>query len=207
MLRIHHLDNSRSHKSVWLLEELGIDYEMVPHQRMENLKGPPALKAAHPLGKAPALEIDGQSIVESGAIADYLLRRFDDGRLMPGTESPLFPRFLEWMHLAVSIGAAPVMYLAWGKAFALDQTPFGEAARAEMDHVLGYIERGLAPGPYLLGDAFSAADIQVSFIAELGRQFHSIEGFPAIREWLTLLHARPAYQRAMADPVGYAFGG
>ncbi len=207
MLRIHHLNDSRSQKSVWLLEELGVEYQLVPHQRLLSLKGPPALKAAHPLGRAPVLEIDGTAIVESGAIADFLLRRFDDGVMMPASDSPQLPRFLEWMHFAVSIGSTPVMFLAWGRAFGLEDTAFGTAAKAEMDQILAYIEAGLAGGPYLMGDAFSAADIQVSFVAELGREFHAIDEFPAVRAWLARLWQRPAYKRAIAPPVGYAFGG
>lgn len=207
MLRIHHLNDSRSQKSVWLLEELGIAYEMVPHLRLPSLKGPPALKAAHPLGKAPVLEVGDTAIVESGAIADYLLRTFDDGTLMPMNDSPLLPRFLEWMHFAVSIGTAPVMFLAWGRAFGLEDTAFGTAARAEMGQALAYLESALGDAPYLMGEKFSAADIQVSFVAELGRAFHAIDRYPEVCRWLKTLSQRPAYQRAMAPPVGYAFGG
>lgn len=207
-LRVHHLSDSRSQKTVWLLEELGCPYEMVPHLREpDTLKGPPAMKAAHPIGKAPILEADGQAIVESGAIADYLLRLYDDGRLMPKGKGPEQLRFLEWMHFAVSIGSTPVMFLAWGRAFGMDDAPFVSAARAEMDHVLAYLEAGLSPGPYLMGAEFSAADIQVSFVAELAREFHAIAGYPNIVAWLARLQARPAYRRAMAEPVPYRFGG
>jgi glutathione S-transferase len=206
--RVHHLNDSRSQKTVWLLEELGCPFEVVPHLRdPATLKGPPALKAAHPIGKAPVLEAEGRRIVESGAIADYLLARYDDGRLVPDREGPELLRFLEWMHFAVSIGTAPVMFLAWGRAFKLDDTGFMGAAVAEMDHVLGYLEAGLEDGPYLMGERFSAADIQVSFIAELGREFHSIQAYPRINAWLELLYKRPAYQRAIAAPVPYRFGG
>lgn len=168
--RVHHLNDSRSQKTVWLLEELGCPFEVVPHLRDPvTLKGPPALKAAHPIGKAPVLEAEGRSIVGSGAIADYLLARHDDGRLVPDRDGPDFLHFLEWIHFAVSIGSTPVMFLAWGRAFALDESSFTRAAVAEMDHVLRYLEDGLKPGPYLMGEQFTAADIQVSFVAELGR--------------------------------------
>lgn len=207
-VRVHHLNDSRSQKSVWLLEELGCPFEVVPHLRdPQTLMGPPALKAAHPIGKAPVLEAEGVSIVESGAIADYLLHRYDDGRLMPKGDDAALLRFFEWMHFAVSIGSTPVMFLAWGKAFGMDDTPFVQAARAEMDHVLAYLEAGLEPGPYLMGEKFTAADIQVSFVAELGREFHSIDAYPRIRAWLARLYQRPAYQRAIAEPVPYRFGG
>lgn len=207
-VRVHHLNDSRSQKTVWLLEELGCPFEIVPHQREpETLKGPPAMKAAHAIGKAPILEAEGQSIVESGAIADYLLRRYDDGRLTPKGDGAELLRFLEWMHFAVSIGSTPVMFLAWGRAFDMGDTPFIKAARAEMDHVLAYLEAGLDPGPYLMGAEFSAADIQVSFVAELAREFRSIAGYPKILAWLSRLYERPAYQRAIAEPVPYRFGG
>ncbi len=206
--RVHHLNDSRSQKTVWLLEELGCPFEIEPHLRdPATLRGPAALKAAHPIGKAPVLEAEGRSIVESGAIADYLLARYDDGRLVPDREGPEYLQFLEWMHFAVSIGSTPVMFLAWGKAFKLDDTPFMKAAKAEMDHVLNYVEAGLAPGPYLMGERFTAADIQVSFVAELGREFHALDAYPRVRAWLALLYERPAYQRAIAAPVEYRFGG
>lgn len=206
MLRVHHLNDSRSQKTVWLLEELGCPYEMVPHRRHpETLMGPPELKAAHPLGKAPALEAEGRCIVESGAIADYILLRHGHGALMPDPAGPAMLDFLEWMHFAVSIGSTPVMFLAWGRAFGIDDTPFGNAARAEMDKVLAYLDQALEGRDYLLGDQFTAADIQVSFVAELGAEFHAIAAYAHIVAWLGRLQARPAYQRAIALPVTYAF--
>lgn len=205
-MKVHHLNDSRSQKVVWLLEELGCDYEIVPHQRHpETLMGPPALKAAHPIGKAPALEAEGHVIVESGAIIDYILRRHGEGRLMPAVDSPDLLPYLQWSHFATSIGTNPIMMKVYARAFGLEDTALFPAANAEFDLVLGYLDASLAGKEWLLGDQFTAADIQVSFVAELARAFHSIENRPNIVAWLARCHARPGFKASLARPGSYRF--
>jgi len=206
MLKVHHLSDSRSQKVVWLLEELGCPYDLVYHRRLPvTMLGPPALKAAHPIGKAPVLEVEGRSIVESGAIIDYILLRHGQGRLMPDTDGPELLPYLEWMNFAVSIGSNPIMMKVYARAFGLEGTALGPAADAELALVLGYLDRSLREKIYLLGDLFTAADIQVSFVAELARAFASIDDYPEIIAWLGRLHSRPGFQASLTKG-SYIYG-
>lgn len=206
MLKLHHLNNSRSFRVFWLLEELGLPFEVVRHQRHpETRMGPPALKAAHPIGKAPTLETEHGTIVESGAIIDFILRRHGGGALAPADDSPDLLRYLEWMNIAVSIGTTPIMLKVYGLAAGLAGTEFDQRADAEFAGVLGYIEQALDGHDYLVGDAFSAADIQVSFIAELARALVGIDDYPRMEAWLQRLHARPAFRAAIANGGDYEF--
>ena len=166
-MKLHHLNDSRSQKVVWLLEELGADYEIVPHQRHpETLSAPPEMKARHPIGKAPILEDQGIAIVESGAIIDYILRRHGEGALQPAANSPALMNYLEWLYMAVSIGTNPIMLKVYARYYKQEAGPIDAAADAEFALVLGYLDRSLAGRDYLLGDLFTAADIQMSFVAE-----------------------------------------
>lgn len=205
MLKLHHLNNSRSLRVFWLLEELGLPFDVVFHERLPGTgMGPPALKAAHPLGKAPVLETEDGAMVESGAIIDYILRRHGHGALAPANDSPDLLRYLEWMNIAVSIGTNPIMLKVYGLASGLKGTEFDRRADQEFALVLGYIEQSL-DGTWLLGDFFSAADIQVSFIAELARALIGIDGYPRMVAWLGRLHDRPAFRAAIEKGGAYAY--
>ncbi len=206
MLKVHHLNDSRSQKTVWLLEELALDYEVVPHLRhAETLMGPAALRAAHPIGKAPILEDEGQSMVESGAIAEYILTRYGNGRLMPDPASREWMRYLEWMYFAVSIGMTPILLRAYAR-FAGGGDALDRAAEREFDIVLGYIEQSLGEGGWILGEQFTAADIQLSFVPELARSMIPIDGYHRTIAWLARCRARPAYAASLERGAGYAFG-
>lgn len=206
MLKLHHLNHSRSFRVFWLLEELGLPFDVVPHERHpETRMGPPALKAAHPIGKAPVLETKDGAMVESGAIIDFILRRHGNGALAPADDSPDLMRYLEWMHIAVSIGTTPIMLKVYGLASGLAGTEFDARADAEFAVVLRYIEQSLEGRQYLVGNGFTAADIQVSFIAELTRALIGIDGYPNMAAWLGRLHARPAFHAAIAKGGPYAY--
>jgi glutathione S-transferase len=206
MLKLHHLNHSRSFRVFWLLEELGLPFEVVHHERHpETGMGPPALKAAHPIGKAPALETEDGTIVESGAIIEYILRRHGNGALAPADDSPDLLRYLEWMNIAVSIGTNPIMLKVYGLAAGLAGTEFDRRADAEFSGVLNYIEQSLDGHDYLVGDTFSAADIQVSFVAELARALIGIDAYPNMTAWLERLHTRPAFRAAIEKGGAYAY--
>ena len=206
MLKLHHLNHSRSFRVFWLLEELGLPFEVVFHERdPETHMGPPALKAAHPIGKAPVLETEDGAMVESGAIIDFILRRHGNGALAPANDSPDLMRYLEWMNIAVSIGTNPIMLKVYGLAAGLAGTEFDRRADAEFAGVLGYIEQSLEGRDYLLGDSFTAADIQVSFVAELARALIGIDGYPNMVAWLGRLHARPAFRASIEKGGEYAY--
>lgn len=206
MLTIHHLNDSRSQKIVWLLEELELAYEIVHHQRdPQTLMGPPALKALHPLGKSPILDDDGRLLSESGAITQYLLMRYGNGRLAPDQAGTQQMRFLECLYFAVSAGMNPIMIKVYAQAFKLTNSPLDSAATEELERALGFIETLLGENDWLIGDQFTAADIQMSFIPELARAVGAAGDHPTIKAWQTRLYARPAFHRAIARGGPYAF--
>ena len=206
MLTIHHLNDSRSQKIVWLLEELELSYEIVHHQRdAQTLMGPPELKALHPLGKSPVLDDDGQLLSESGAITQYLLTRYGGGRLAPDPAGTDQMRFLECLYFAVSAGMNPIMIKVYARAFGLSDSPMDHAATEELERALGYIETLLGDQDWLMGAQFTAADIQMSFIPELARAVGAAGDHPAIEAWQNHLYARPAFHRAIARGGPYSF--
>ena len=206
MLTVHHLNNSRSQKIVWLLEELELAYELVHYQRDPvTLMGPSALKAVHPLGKAPVLDDDGKLLSESGAIAQYILDRYAAGRLAPDPAGPDHIHFLECLYFAVSAGMNPIMLKVYARAFGLTDTPLDTAATSELEVALDFIERNLGDGPWLFGDRFTAADIQTSFIPELAQAVGAFAGHQRIEAWQARLYARPGFHRAIERGGVYGF--
>ncbi len=206
MLTLHHLNNSRSQKILWLLEELELPYELVSYQRdAQTLMGPPALKALHPLGKSPVLEEDQKLLSESGAITEYLLSRYDNGRLAPDPAGPHYMRFVECMYFAVSAGMNPIMIKVYARAFGLTGAPIDVAATAELETALSYIEQLLGEGEWLMGDMFTAADIQMSFLPELATAIGAFEGRPIIAAWQKRLYTRPAFHRSIKRGGTYDF--
>jgi glutathione S-transferase len=206
MLTIHHLNDSRSQKVVWLLEELELPYEIVHYQRdPQTLMGPPALKALHPLGKAPVLDDDGALLCESGAITHYLLMRYGGGRLAPDPSGPDQMRFLECLYFAVSAGMNPIMIKVYARAFGLSDSPLDSAATDELQRALGYIETLLSGQEWLMRDLFTAADIQMSFIPELARAVGAAGDHPTIEAWQNRLYTRPGFHRAIARGGPYSF--
>jgi glutathione S-transferase len=204
MLRVHHLNNSRSQKTLWLLEELELPYEIVSYQRdPATMMGPPAIKALHPMGKSPVLEEDGRLLFESGAISDYVLTRYGNGRLMPDPQGPDYLRYVELIYFAVAAGMNPIMLSMHSRA--RGNAGGDDYSAAELARVLSYIESKLDTGPWLLGEVFTAADIQLSFVAELARYLGSISDYPRTIEWLKRLTARPAFERSIAKGGEYAF--
>ena len=208
MLKIHHLNQSRSERIVWLAEELGLDYELVKHQRDPQFRSPPSLQSVSPLGKAPVIEDDGKTIFESGAVIEYLLDRYGNGRLRPKPGTPELLRFQHWMHCAESTLATPVMVdmmtsLAQAKNAAVDGF-----VQNEYKTVFTYLDNELGPKGYVAGPDFTAADTMVAYPLWLinGSVLKSL-GFA--REWLLAdyenivaylirLGERPAHQCALA---------
>jgi glutathione S-transferase len=206
MLTLHHLNNSRSQKILWLLEELELPYELVCYQRdPQTLMGPPALKALHPLGKSPVLAEDGILLSESGAITEYILTRYSKGRLAPDPAGPDHIRFVECMYFAVSAGMNPIMIKVYARAFGLTGAPMDVAATGELETALSYIEKLLGDSEWLMGDIFTAADIQMSFIPELTSAISAFHGHAKIAAWQKRLYARPAFHRSIERGGTYDF--
>jgi glutathione S-transferase len=194
---LHHLGQSRSERIIWLLEELGASYELVRHSRDAQTRlAPAALGDVHPLGKAPVLVLDdGHTLAETGAIAQYLLYKFDHAnRLHPVPKSPAWPVFLEWMHAAEGAVFLPFLMNAYLRPTGLMDSPLGQFMAAERAKVLGHVEAHLERHSWFAGEAFSAADCLMGFQLEAAEKAGAISETSSIHDWLTRARARPAHQ-------------
>jgi glutathione S-transferase len=206
MIIVHHLDDSRSQRILWLLEELGLPYEIRRHKRDPNTRlAPPELKQVHPLGKSPVIEDDGRVIAESGAIIDYVLRRYGKGRLGPAPSAANFDDYVHWMHYAEGSGM-PALIIR------INVARVGDAAASALPRLddeialqLGYLNAALDGRSYILGEEVSAADIQLSFIGELAAARFGIASYPHIEAWVKRFQSRAAYQSALAKGGKYGF--
>ena len=207
MLTVHHLNNSRSQRILWLLEELELPYELKTYQRnAETNLAPPVLEAVHPLGKSPVLTDAGNTVIESGAIIDYILRRHGGGRLMPAAGSNEHEQYLQWLHYAEGSAMLPLMLRMY-----TGRLPDGGAAlqpriNDELNRHLGYMNRALDGVDWFVGNTFSGADVQLSFVAELAPLLHPEGVFPNLAAMRERFQARPAYQRALKKGGKYDFG-
>lgn len=206
MLIVHHLNNSRSQRVLWLLEELALPHEIRAYRRdSETSLAPPELKAVHPLGKSPVLEDAGRIVIESGAITDYILRRHGGGRLLPEAGTIAHEQYLEWLHFAEGSAMTPFLlglYTArLGEAAAPLQPRIQEQAVA---HV-AYLSARLAGNDWLVENRLTGADIMMSFIAEIA----SVQGmgalFPNVLAYAQRIQARPAWQAAAVKTEPYSF--
>jgi glutathione S-transferase len=198
MLKVHHLNDSRSQKTLWLLEELGLPYEIVFYQRdPKTFRAPASLKALHPAAKSPVLEDDGQILIESGAIVEYIISKHGDGGLAPPPGSEAYARYLQWLYYAVSSGMDPILLKVRMRSWGLIGTPIDTSADTDLAAVLTYLNGELDSRAFLLGAEFSAADIQISFIAEIGKTLGTLVPYPHVESWLRRLHARPAFLRSL----------
>ncbi|HEY8004034.1 MAG TPA: glutathione S-transferase, partial [Phenylobacterium sp.] len=157
MLVVHHLNDSRSQRILWLLEELGAPYEIKPYQRDATTRlAPPELKAVHPLGKSPVVTDDGRTIAESGAIVDYIVRRYGGGRLAPAPGAPDFEKYNEWLHYAEGSAMLPLMLNMYVMRLGEAGAGLHPRIQSEMANHLGYVDAALAGKDWLLGE-FTAA--------------------------------------------------
>ena len=207
MIVVHHLNNSRSQRIVWLLEELGTPYRIQRWQRdpKTNL-APPELKAVHPLGKAPVIQ-DGDLVLgESGAIIEYLVERHGAGKLMPRRGTPEHARYLQWLHFAegtLMLHLIARMYL--GRVIEQPH-PLPTRVDGMVAGELDFVEAELARSAHLAGPEFSAADVQMGFALEFAAFLgHVAERHLRVREYIARMQARPAYRRAVDKAGAYAF--
>jgi glutathione S-transferase len=213
MIRVHHLENSRSHRVLWLLEELGQPYEVVTYQRdPATLAAPASLKAVHPLGKSPVLEDDGIApLAESGAILEYLLQRYDlAGQFAPARGTADWVRYLHWLHFAEGSAMSPLLLklilnrmdkAPWPVNSLLRRAlmPLRVRVDGQIGDQLAYMDAALAEAPHFAGAAFSAADVQMIFVAEASaaRGGLNATSTPKLWAWLERMRARPGWQRAL----------
>lgn len=213
MITVHHLNHSRSHRVLWMLEELELLYELKRYERdPKTMLAPPELKAVHPLGKSPVITDGDLTLAESAAILEYLLERYANGRLMPAQGSADYRRFRYWMHYAEGSAMPPLLLKLVFDRVASGPMPFfiKPVARAIADGAhkafigpqlnthLDYMEAELEKSPWFAGDSFSAADIQMSFPLEAARSRAGLDQCrPRLLAFLERIQQRPAYQRAV----------
>jgi len=203
MLTVHHLNDSRSQRVLWLLEELGTPYEIRHYARNATTRlAPPELMAVHPLGKSPVLEDDGLTVIESGAIVDYILRRHGGGRLQPAAGTPEFEAYNQWLHYAEGSAMLPLMLRLYTGRLGEAAAPLKPRIDSELANHLGHVNRALEGREFLVGDSLSGADIQMSFVGEAARDLRA--QYPAMDAWVRRLQARPAYRRALERGGPYA---
>ncbi len=204
-IRVHHLRISRSTRIVWLCEELGLDYELVEHTRdPTTFRSPPSLYDVHPLGKAPAVEVDGRTMVESSAIIEYLVEKFGGGQLLP-TDSER-AAYLEWLHFTEGTLGMPMLMRLLGPRLGLGVQGLG-FMDAELAKQLDWIEGQLAGRDFLCG-TFTGADINLEYMLEHAEQMGLLSTRPNLNGYLQRLKARPAYKKAieLGGPVTLARG-
>lgn len=208
MLTVHHLNNSRSQRVLWLLEELGLDYGISHYQRdAETNLAPPELVAVHPLGKSPVLTDDGHTIIESSAIIDYIVRVHGGGRLAPAPGSDAHEQYLQWLHYAEGSAMLPLMLRMYTGRLPDGGEALQPRITEELDRHLGYMDAALADSGWFVGEDFSAADIAMSFPVEIAPLLHTLEPFPQLAAFRERIQARPAYRRALEKGGTYAFAG
>jgi glutathione S-transferase len=208
MFVVHHLNDSRSQRVLWLLEELELPYEIRHYQRDAVTRlAPPELQAVHPLGKSPVLGDDGRTIIESGAIVDYVIRRHGDGRLQPPADSPLYDDYQQWLHYAEGSAMLPLLLKLYVSRLGEAGAPLSPRIEGEIANHLGFVEQSLQGRDWLVGDALSGADVMMSFVGEVAGARGGRERFPNLQAWVKRFQQRPAYQRALQRGGPYAFGG
>jgi glutathione S-transferase len=210
MLTLHHLNDSRSQRILWLLEELGTPYEMQRYQRDTATRlAPPELITVHPLGKAPVI-VDGTvRIAESGAIVDYLIRSYGQGNgkpaMMPAIGTPDYETYNEWLHYAEGSAMLPLMLNLYVSRLKEAGAPLHPRIDSEIANHLGYIDGALTGREFFVGNALTGADIQMSFVGDMAKAFNKLGPYPALAAWLARMHARPAFQRAIEKGGAYRF--
>jgi glutathione S-transferase len=202
-LTLHHLFASRSSRIVWLLEELrdayGLEHALVTYTRdaVTNL-APPELLKVHPLGKAPVLEDDGAVIAESGAIAEYLMGRYDgDNRFHPSPDDPAFPVYLEWVHAAEGAPMLPGLIGFYLARSGLGDSPLAQYMASERTKGLAHVDAHLQKNTWFAGEAFSAADCLMGFMMQSAAMSGALSGHKGLSGWMARVAERPAYKRML----------
>jgi glutathione S-transferase len=212
MIVVHHLNNSRSHRVLWMLEELGVPYEVKKYQRdPKTMLAPPELKRVHPLGKSPVITDGNVTLAESGAILEYLVERHGDGRFVPAAADDRL-RYRYWMHYAEGSAMPPLLLKLIFDRVEKSPAPFfvrpvlrqiaarvkGTFVEPQIKLHLDYLEGEIAKSAWFAGDAFTAADIQMSFPVEAAGARGGLDATrPRLMDFLARIRARPAYQRAL----------
>ena len=208
MIIVHHLNESRSQRILWLLEEIGAPYEIKFYARDATTRlAPPELKAVHPLGKSPVISDEHGTIIESGAIIDHLIRKHGGGALAPAADTPEYETYNQWLHYAEGSAMLPLMLKLYCGMLGEGAAPLQPRIDSEIANHLGYVESALAGKDWLVGNTLSGADIQMSFIGEIAGRYGLHATHPNIGAWVKRFQARDAYKRALERGGPYSFAG
>ena len=221
MITVHHLENSRSQRVLWLLEELGLPFEIVHYKRdATTMLAPPELLAVHPLGKSPVITEGDTTVAETGAIVEYILAQHGGGRLLPAVGTPEALRYRYWLHFAEGSAMPPLLLTLIFNRIANAPMPFfikpiargisnkvmNLMVRPNLKRQLDFMESELGRSAWFAGDALTGADIMMSFPLEAAAQRAGLDASrPKLMDFLKRVHARPAYQRALQRGGPYAF--
>ena len=205
MIRLHHLNQSRSLRILWLLEELGVPYEIISHQRdADTHLAPDSLKAVHPLGKSPVIEMDGQIYAESGAITELLIERFAPERLRPATDSSDYGYYLQWIDFAESSLMLPLMLELFTKKAGIDDNEFLNGyIDTEKTRLFEYLDASVEGKSFIVGDKLSGADFMLSFDLIILAKRQKLDAYPHIKQYAEQLASLDSYQRAMQLEAKY----
>ena len=210
MLTLHHLNDSRSQRVLWLLEELGLPYEIKHYQRnAETRLAPPELAKIHPLGKSPVITDGDTTIAESGAIVDYIIRRYGQGKdkpaMMPALGSADYEAYNEWMHYSEGSAMLPLLLNLYVGRLKEAGAPLHPRIDSELANHLGYVDGALKGREFFVGASLTGADVQMSFVGEMAKVFGKLEPYPNLAAWLGRMHARPAFLRGIERGGAYRF--
>jgi len=193
---VHHLNNSRSQRILWLLEELGVPYDLVKYERMAPIPlAPPELKQAHPLGKSPVMNDGDRTIAESGALVEYLIDRYGGGRLKPAHGTEEYWQYVEWMHYAEGSAMLPLLMALYAGMLGDAAAMLRPRIDSEIENHFSYMERALAGRDFFVGRDLTGADVMLLFPLEAAGS--RLAPYPSLVAHRERMHARPAYQRAL----------
>lgn len=197
MIKLHHLNRSRSLRILWLLEEVGAEYEIIHYARdaQSNL-APPSLQAVHPLGKSPMIDVDGQLICESAAIVEVICARHAP-QMIPARDTTAYSQHLEWMHFAEGSAMTPILLNLYVSRLGAAGAPLHPRIEEELTRHFAYMNDGLRASGHFVQDDLSAADIMLSFPAQVAMRLKRADDFPALAAFARMVEERGAYQRAL----------
>ena len=208
MITVHHLNNSRSQRILWLLEELETPFDIKHYKRdLQTNLAPPELMAVHPLGKSPVITDGSLTMIESGAIVDYILRMYGQGRLQPAASNQAdFEAHQQWLHYAEGSGMLPFLLKLYVSRLGEAGAPLSPRIEGEIANHLGYVNQSLAGKDWLVGNTLTGADVMMSFVGEISGSRTDRTKYSHVDAWVKRFQARPAYLRALAKGGVYAFG-
>jgi len=207
MITVHHLNDSRSQRVLWLLEELALPYDIKHYQRNTQTRlAPPELTAVHPLGKSPVITDGDLTIHESGAIVDYILRRHGGGKLRPDATTAAYEAHQQWLHYAEGSAMLPFLLKLYVSRLGDAGAPLSPRIESEIANHLGFVNQALAGKDWLMGPSLTGADIMMSFVGEIAGSRTQRASYPHVDAWVKRFQARPAYLKALERGGPYNFG-